>query len=206
MSRNNKFRKLAVLSLLGVFALVGCSSDDDEIYAKPSNYKDEIVTIDGNDEKIHNDILKIIYDAMHDGSVASKTLDAVLYRYAQSVFGSYNKITLSKNDESTTLKAAAENAKADTTDKSVVNGFIKAHKAYWTYNEDGKHINDDDPENPVIVDDKSDWTPCGSEQQRVADRWDDIEKRVAENMFSKISSGSYTSKHFFDELKLVRSL
>ena len=206
MSRNNKFRKLAVLSLLGVFALVGCSSDDDEIYCKPSNYKDEIVTIDGNDEKIHNDIMKIIYDAMHDGSIASKTLDKVLYRYAQSVFGSYNKITLSKNDESTTLKAAVKNLREDSTDKSIAEGFIKAHKSYWTYNDDGKHINDDDPDNIVIVDDKKDWIPCESEKQRVSDKWDDIEDRIAEAMFAKISSGSYSSKHFFDELKLVRSL
>ncbi len=206
MSRNNKFHKLAVLSLLGVFALAGCSSDSSEIYAKPSNYKDEIITIDGNDEKIHNDIMKIIYDAMHDGSVASKTLDKVLYRYAQSVFGSYNAITLSKNDESTTLKAAVKNLREDTTDKSVVDGFIKAHKSYWSYNDDGEHINDDDPDNIVVVDDKKEWTPCESERQRVSDKWDDIEDRIAENMYSKISSGSYTSKHFFDELKLVRSL
>ena len=206
MSRNNKFRKLAVLSLLGVFALVGCNSDDDEIYAKPSNYNDEIVTIDGNDEKIHNDIMEIIYDAMHDGSVASKTLDKVLYRYAQSVFGSYNKIARSASDDSTTLKEAAANARDDGLDKTVVNEFVKAHKSYWTYNDDGKHINDDDPDNIVIVDDKSDWTPCDSERQRVSDKWDDIEKRIAENMFTKISSGSYTSKHFFDELKLVRAL
>ncbi len=206
MSRNNKFHKLAVLSLLGVFALAGCSNDSSEIYAKPSNYKDEIITIDGNDEKIHNDIMKIIYDAMHDGSVASKTLEKVLYRYAQSVFGSYNKITLAKNDESTTLKAAVKNLREDTTDKSIVDGFIKAHKSYWTYNDDGKHINDDDPDNIVIIKDKDEWTPCESEKQRVSDRWDDIEDRIAENMFAKIKSGSYTTKHFFDELKLVRSL
>ena len=202
----NNMKKLAVLSLLGVFALAGCSNDSKEIYAKPSNYNDAIVTIDGNDEKIHNDIMKIIYDAMHDGSVASKTLDKVLYRYAQSVFGSYNKITLSKNDESTTLKAAVANLREDSTDKSTVNGFIKAHKAYWSYNDEGKHVNDDDPDNIVVVDEKSDWTPCESERQRVSDKWDDIEDRIAEAMFSKISSGTYTSKHFFDELKLVRAL
>ena len=202
---SNKTSKLAVLSLLGIFALTGCSSSS-EIYAKPSDYKDEIVTIEGNDEKIHNDILKIIYDAMHDGSVASKTLDAVLYRYAQSVFGSYNKITLSQNDTSTTLKEAAADVIDNDDNFDVVNGFIKAHKAYWTYNEEGKHINDDDPENIVEVDDKKEWTPCNSERQHVLSRWDDIEDRIAENMFSKISSGSYTSKHFFSEIKFVKSL
>ena len=201
---SNKFGKLAVLSLLGVLALTGCK-DSKEIYAKPSDYKDPIVTIDGNDEDIHNDILKIIYDAMHDGSVASKTLDAVLYRYAQSVFGSYNKIARSSSDESTTLKEAAANVN-DNGEKTVVNEFIKAHKSYWTYDDEGKHINDDDPDNIVEVDDKKEWTPCDSERQRVLDKWNDIEDRIAENMYAKISSGSYTSKHFFSEAKFVRSL
>ena len=200
---NKNFKRLAVLSLLGIFALTGCN-DNKKIYAKPSDYKDPIITIDGNDEDIHNDILKIIYDAMHDGSVASKTLDAVLYRYAQSVFGSYNKITLSDNDTSTTLKEAATHV--GEADESITNEFIKAHKAYWTYNDEGKHINDDDPDNIVEVDDKKEWTPCESERQHVLSRWLDIEKRVAENMFSKISSGSYTTKHFFSEAKFVRSL
>ena len=201
---NKKFSKLAVLSILAALTLTGCS-DDSEIYAKPSDYKDAIVTIDGNEEKIHNDILKIIYDAMHDGSVASKTLDAVLYRYAQSVFGSYNKIARSSSDESTTLKEAAANV-IDNGEKGVVNEFIKAHKSYWTYDDEGKHINDDDPDNIVEVDDKKEWTPCNSERQRVYDKWTDIEDRIAETMYSKISSGSYTTKHFFSEAKFVRSL
>ena len=202
---NKKFKRLAVLSLLGIFALTGCS-ESKEIYAKPHDYNDPIITIDGNDEKIHNDILKIIYDAMHDGSVASKTLEAVLYRYAQSVFGTYNKITRSVTDSSTTLKEAAADVEDNDGNYDIVNAFIKAHKAYWTYNDEGKHINDDNPDNIVVVDDKKDWTPCDSERQHVLSRWDDIKERIAENMFTKISSGSYTSKHFFSEAKFVRSL
>ena len=203
---NKKFRKLAVLSLLGIFALVGCS-DDDEIYAKPSDYKDPIVTVEGNDEDIHNDILKIIYDAMHDGSIPSKTLDAVLYRYAQSVFGSYNKIARSDSDTSITLKRAAESAQENSNDSyHDAYEFIRAHKSYWTYDDEGKHINDDDPEHIIEVDDKKDWTPCNSELQHVISKWEDIKDRIAEAMYSKISSGSYTSKHFFSEAKFVRSL
>ena len=63
---SNKF-KLATLSLLGVLALTGCNSSSDEIYAKPSNYDDPIVSIKDDDTEIHNDILNIIYDSMHDG-------------------------------------------------------------------------------------------------------------------------------------------
>ena len=198
---SNKFRRLAVLSLLGIFALTGCSNDDDEIYCKPSDYKDAIVTIEGNDEKIHNDILKIIYDAMHDGSVASKTLDKVLYRYAQSIFGSYNKITSSPSDESITLKEAAKNA-GQGGDISITNQFIKEHKAYWYYNDDKEHIDVDGN----VIKEKDEWTPCEEEVQNVVDRWNDIEERIAENMYSKISSGSYSSKHFFSEAKFVKSL
>ena len=201
---NKKFSKLAVLSLLGVLSLAGCSDSSSKIYAKPSNYKDEIVEVEGyEDQKIHNDILKIIYDAMHDGDVPAKTLDKVLYRFAESVYGPYNLVTRSEKDESITLKAAAANAKeVGTADYSTVNAFIKAHKSYWNYDENGKHVDDNgDP-----IDDKKDWTPGLKERTNVSDKWDDIEDRIAETMYSKISSGSYSSKHFFSEVKLVRSL
>ena len=202
---NKKFPKLAVLSLLGILSLTSCG-DESEIKAKPSNYDDPIVTIDGYDEDIQNDIVSIIADQIHDGSLASKTLEAVLYRYAQSIFGSYNSITLSDNDESITLKAAAKNAADSSADKSVLDNFIRAHKAYWTYDDNGKHVNDDDPNNVVEVADDKNFQPCESERTRVSTRFANIEQRIAENLFSKISSGSYTSKHFFSEVKFLKAL
>ncbi len=198
---NKKFSKLAVLSLLGVLALTGCDSSSSKIYAKPSDYKEEIVTIDGNDEKIHNDILKIIYDAMRDGSVASKTLDAVLYRYAQSIFGSYNKLTLADGDENITLKEAARDYK-ENSGYQKLDAFIRAHKSFWTYNDDGEHIDD---EGKKVTDDKN-FTPSTSERKRVDSKFSDVERRIAENMFTKISSGSYSEKHFFSEAKYLKSL
>ena len=95
---SNKF-KLATLSLLGVLALTGCNSASDEIYAKPSNYDDPIVSIKDDDTEIHNDILNIIYDSMHDGQVAAKVLEKVLYRYAESIFGSYDTYTAKGREE-----------------------------------------------------------------------------------------------------------
>ena len=203
---NNKFKKLAVLSVLGLLALTSCSGDSDEITSKPSNYDDPIVTIDGYEEKIQNDIISIIADQYHDGSLASDALDKVLYRYAQSIFGSYNKVVQSDNDDSITLKAAAKNGRENTTDKTIIDNFIRAHKAYWTYDDNGKHVNDDDPNNVVEVTDDKNFTPCASERTKVTSRFDNIEERIAENLFAKISSGSYTNKHFFSEVKFLRSL
>ena len=204
---SNKFSKLAVLSLLGVLALTGCdSSSSSEIQAKPSNYEGEIVTIEGVDEKIHNNILKIIYDAMRDGSVASKTLDKVLYQYAQSIYGSYNALTLSDNEKGTTsLKEAAE--EIDRTNgagqaNGVADQFIRDHKVYWTYNDEGKHVDD---QGVPVADDKT-FTPSVTERKRALSRYNTIETRIAENFFSKISTSSYSEKHFFNEDKFVKSL
>lgn len=204
---NKKFSKLAVLSLLGVLGLTSCG-DSDEIKSHPSNYNDPIITIDNETEKIHNNILKIIEDQFHDGDLPSKTLDKVLYRYAQSVFGAYNKITLADGDTSITLKAAALDANPNLQEHTICDPFIRAHKVYWTYNEKGQHINDDDqdPEKWYVVEDDKNFTPAQSERTRVLSRFNDIEKRIAENMFGKISTGGYTSKHFFKEADYVKSL
>ena len=205
---NKKFSKLAVLSLLGVLGLTSCGSSDDEIKSKPSNYNDPIIKIDNETEEIHNNIIKIIADQMHDGDLPSKTLDKVLYRYAQSVFGAYNKVARADGDTSITLKAAALDANPNQLEHNVCDPFIRAHKVYWTYNDKGEHINDDDqdPEKWYVVTDDSNFTPAESERTRVLSRFMDIEKRIAENMFGKISSGGYTKKHFFKEADYVKSL
>ena len=110
---NKKFPKLAVLSLLGVLGLTACGSSTDEVKSLPSNYNDPIITIDDETEEIHNNIIKIIADQLHDGDLPSKTLDKVLYRYAQSVYGAYNKVTLADGDSSITLKEATKIARSN---------------------------------------------------------------------------------------------
>lgn len=208
--QNKKFTRLAVLSVLSILALAGCNESSSTIKAKPSNYDGTIVDVEGSEEKIHNDLLSIIYDEAQESNIPSATLDKVMYRYAQSVYGSYNKVTLADNSEGEiTLKEAAANAKEvaqneeEVVDYTVVKNFIKAHKSFWTYNNDGEHINDDDPENVFVVDEKN-YDPSGHEIQNVASKWDDIEARIAETMYSKISSN--TENHFFNEVKLVKSL
>ena len=195
---NKRFPKLAVLSLLGILALTGCSSSDDEIYAKPSNYDDSIITItedgktSGKDE-IHNDILNIIYDSMHDGSAPSKVLNSVLVKYAESVFGVYNRVT-ADDDTIITIEDACN-------DDTKMVEFIKNHKVYWLYNEEGKHVKEDGTE----VDEAS-FVPCDTEKENVRSSLKEIELRIAESMYAKATGGSYTKKHFFSELDFVEAL
>ena len=208
---NKKFSKLAVLSLLGVLGLTACGSSTDEVKSLPSNYNDPIITIDDETEEIHNNIIKIIADQLHDGDLPSKTLDKVLYRYAQSVYGAYNKVALADGDTSVTLKEATKIARsnnASTEDLEKLYNFIRKHKVYWTFNDKGEHINDDDadPSKWSKVENDETFIPCSSEIIRVTSRFDDIENRIAKNMFSKVSGSSYTTKHFFKEADYLKSL
>ena len=208
---NKKFPKLAVLSLLGVLGLTACGSSTDEVKSLPSNYNDPIITIDAETEEIHNNIIKIIADQLHDGDLPSKTLDKVLYRYAQSVYGAYNKVALADGDTSVTLKEATKIARsnnASTEDLEKLYNFIRKHKVYWTFNDKGEHINDDDadPSKWSKVENDETFIPCSSEIIRVTSRFDDIENRIAKNMFGKVSGGSYTTKHFFKEADYLKSL
>ena len=207
---SNKFPKLAVLSLLGVLSLTSCGSTD-EVKSLPSNNDNPIVTIDGETEEIHNNLVKIIAEQFQEGDLPSKTLDKVLYVYAQSIFGAYNKIALADGDTSLTLKEATRIARINTAsegDLEKLYSFIRTHKVYWTYNDKGEHINDNDPDPEKwtkVTDDKA-FIPCSSEITRVTSRYDDVEKRIAENMYSKATSGGYVTKHFFKEFEYVKSL
>lgn len=207
MSRNNGL-KLAVLSLIGMFALAGCNESSSEVYSKPTNYDDAIIAVQGNEEKIHNNLLSLIYDAMHDGSISSKALDEALYRYASSVFGTYDEVTRVAGSEETTLKDAVANITFDTEGNvtgggDIVKAFIKAHKAYWYYNEEGEHVQED---GTTIIAEGADWTPGNTEISHVAAKWDSIETRISEAMFAKAKSSSYIEKNFYNEVKFLKSL
>ena len=196
MLNKKKGLKLAVLSLIGLLGLTAC--DEDEIYAKPSDYSDPIVKIDGSSD-IHHDVLSIIYDAMHDGSLSTKVLDEALYRYAASVFGQYNAITAT--DNSVTLKDAyVSYVKGNSVEK--INAFIKAHKSYWNYNENGEHVDDDGK----VVDDAT-FTPCNAERKHVESKYEAIEKRIATIMYEKsVESSNNLTNSFFSEAKFLRGL
>ena len=205
---NKKFSKLAVLSLLGVMSLAGCSSNasSDEIYAKPSTYDKSVITVkEGEGEvSIHNNLLKLIYDSMHE-NVASQVLEQILYKYSETIYGVFNKViadkekTSSEAEDVITLEEAATDTSAEHTK---INAFIKAHKVYWHRNEKKEHITDAG----VVIPEGSEWTPGDTERENVKSRYRDVNKSIAENMYRKSVKGSYTSNYFFDEYAYVKSL
>lgn len=205
---NKKFSKLAVLSLLGVMALAGCSStSSDEIYAKPSNYDKSVITITeegGGEASIHNNLLKLIYDSMHE-NIASQVLEEILYKYSETIYGVFNKVIADKEKTSAsaedviTLEEAANDASEEHTK---INAFIKAHKVYWHRNEKKEHITDAG----VVIPEGTEWTPGEIERENVKSRYKDINERIAENMYRKSVKGSYTSNYFFDEYEYIKSL
>lgn len=206
---NKKFPKLAVLSVLGLLALTSCdSSSSSEIYAKPSTYDDAVISITESGEKasIHNNVLKLIYDAMHEGSASSKVLDQVLGTYAETIFGVYNPVIAKKErvkEEDPlpiTLKEAAEDA--TTTSKTKVYPFIRSHKVYWLFNENGEHVDDEG----TVVPEGDDWTPCQTELINVVSMYNNINDLVAKVMYDKAVNGSATSNHVLDEWEFVKSL
>ena len=194
MSTNKKTGlKLAVLSLTALFTLAACG-ETEEIYSKPSTYENDIITITGNEDEIHHNVLSIIYDAMHEANLSSNVLDEALYRYASSIFGFYNKVTAPTGFEGITLKEAA-------LDQSKTNQFIKEHKVYWNYNEEGKHVDD----NGVEVDDET-FTPCQAERDHVVSKWEAIEARIAESMYGRAASSTYIEKNYYSEKEFLKDL
>ena len=194
--------KFTAIALLSAFALTAC---DDDIIAKPTGYDDNspIITNVGD---IYNNDFKDIYDSIRDGNLASDVLDELLYQYSVGVFGNYNKVTAakisakkdSKVSEGITLKEAV--ASANSADKTKANEFIKAHSAFWTKNNDGKRIDDNDVE---VGDDAN---PSQQEYDRLTEKWNTIEKRIAKALYSSISGGSYSERGLFEEKKFLSSL
>ena len=190
---NKKFVKVAALALLCTIGLTAC---DDSVIAKPTGYdKDAVIDIAGEDDLYHN-LASIVYDSYRDGSLAADVLDKVLYEYSVSMLGRYNKLCGSSSG--TTLKEAV--AHADDADKTLINKFVKEHKAYWSVNADGKRVND---AGDVVKDDAD---ASAREIARVKEKWDSIEERIAEAMYAKISGGSYTERSLFSEKKFLKAL
>lgn len=202
----NKINKILAVSLLGVIGLTSCSSND--IQAKPADYDEKIINVEGYDEEIYNNILSVVYDSIRDGNLSKDVLDEVLYQFSISVFGKYNNV-IADSSNSTSLKAAVKDIKANTnadgkvSGANLANAFIKAHKAYWSYNADGKRINDDETTVTVVNDDAD---SCQSEYARVVAKWETIENRIAENMYAAISGGSYSDRNIFSEKNYLMSL
>ena len=204
--------KITALALLSVFTLASCS---DDIIAKPKGYDDKnspVVTFDGYDgTKIYNNTFTDIFDSYRDSGLAQDALNELLYQYSISVFGNYNAVTAKRvmaakeKDETNanpygaiTLKAAVKSYKNGT--KTDADEFIKAHSAYWTKNKAGHRVDDSYKEVGAEA------APSESEYARLNQKWETIEKRIAEKLYAAISGGSYSDRNVFQEEKYLHAL
>ena len=193
--------KITAIALLSAFALTAC---DDDIVAKPTGYDDNSPIIKEVD--VYNNNLKSIYDSIRDGSLASDVLNELLYQYSTTVFGNYNKVTAktisakvdSPVSEGITLKEAVASAYSE--DKSKANEFINKHEAFWTKNNEGSRVDDND--NVV----EGDVPASVQEIERLKEKWATIEKRIAKALYSSISGGAYSDRGIFEEKKFLSSL
>ena len=189
--------KIAATALLSAFALTACN---DDIIAKPTGYDENspVVKVNGSAD-IYNNNFTDVYDSIRSGSIPSDVLDQLLYQYSVSVFGNYNAVTASKISNNSfgeiTLKQAVNNYKNG--DKQLANEFINKHSAYWTKDKQGDR---------VVEDGQAEGQPSLSEYARLEQKWNTIEKRIAQKMYSQISGGSYSEENVFEEAKFVRSL
>ena len=193
------FKKLLAVALLGTMGLAGCSN---EVQAKPTGYDDNLLTFSENDNIYHN-LVSLVEDAYRDGSLASDVLDQVLYQYAVSVFGRYNKIAKPYNlgEGEITLKEAAKDIEQHSTYTDGVRStsgatkaeeFINKFKAYQSLDNDGNR--------------KTEAADKQSEFDRVMAKWQTIEDRIAINLYNDIIGGSYSERGVFSEKKFLISL
>ena len=208
--RKNKVIKFAAIALLSAFALTACN---DDIIAKPTGYGDDspVVTIkddNGNAVKVYNNNFDDIYDGIRSGSLASDVLDTLLYQYSMSVFGNYNKVTAATVTNNPYGEVTLKQAVAGLTQTGGVysgsqatKDFIKAHSAYWNKDKNGKRVKDD-----FKTELAEDADPEQAEYARLESKWNTIEKRIAQKLYSQISGGTYSEENVFYELKFLRSL
>lgn len=191
---SNKLKRILAISLLATIGLAGC---DNEVQAKPADYKNPLVTLTPSEEEIYHNLMSIIEDAYRDGSLASDTLDKILYTYSVSVFGRYNKIAkpYDLGEGEVTLKLAASEVNEDGTPAASttnVDAFINSHKAYWTTDNDGNRLTDDASKK--------------AEYARVREKWNTIEERIAKTFYDAIKSSYKNDRGYFSEEKYLKDL
>ena len=214
MQNKRKLLAVTLFCALGL-GITAC----DEVVAKPTDYKDNIVLdTNGKGIDVYNNEMSTVYDSIRKGALAGDVLDEFLYRYAVSAFGPYNNVTKTSKDSSKTLKEIARLIKSKCTDANDINTidadalkgtdadeFIKSHKAYWTVNDDGKRIHYKADNTPEVVDDNASADKL--EYTRVFTKWETIEDRIAKSLYSSVSgNASYMTRNLFEEKEFLYSL
>ena len=176
---NKKIGKFLAVSCLLACGLSAC----DDIEARPSKNSDTNTLLAFKDEVFDNNY-KSLNDSYH-GSIASQTLDNVLYTYAINVVGAYDATIASTYASKVTLdgkeiKAADIVTLADVVaDGSKLAEFVKAHPAY------------DVGEDAV-------------KKNYISARYNAMKEAAAKKMFAKL--GSATENNKFNEYRLLVSL
>ena len=184
--KTNKLPKLLVLSVLGVFALTAC----DEIVAKPSKYEDPLITTPSSfEEEVYNNIASVVYDSIHESGIGSDVLNEILYLYAVNAFGAYNGNVVVNNAKVGENVVTLSQFAKEGYDAEKMNQFVREHKVYWDSNRTDSNADASD-----------------TEKKRVEAKAKTIEDRIAEQMYEKISSGTYTDRHEFYEERFLKSL
>ena len=184
---NKKLFKILALSTLGVLGLTACG----EIQAKPTNYSDPLITVEGYDKDIYNNLYSVVYDSIRDGNLGSDVLGEVLYRYATQMFGSFDKfVTPAPAEDEVTLTEAYLDITSVGSDFSKARAFLNAHKVYWTLDEDGNRKTGDET----------------NEFKRIQAKYETIVKRYAEKMYEKCNNDSFKDRKMFYESKFLDSL
>ena len=187
---NKGIKKVLAVALLSTMGLIACSKD---IQAKPSNYNDSLITFTEEGDEVYNNLVSIIEDAYREGTLASAVLDKILYVYATSMFGAYNRnVTPAPAEDDVTLEEAAADVDAHSAelDKAdVAKKFLEKHKAYWSLDDEGERAADE------------------AEFRRITAKWQSIEERISRSMYGDINGGSYNNDlGYFSEVKYLKSL
>ena len=184
--KTNKLPKVLVLSVLGLFALTGC----DDIVAKPTQYEEPLVTTPASfEEEVYNNIASVVYDSIHDAGVGGDVLNEVLYLYAVNAFGPYNGNVVVNNSKVGDSQITLSQFAKEGYDAAKMDAFVQSHKAYWDESRTDASAGASE-----------------SEKKRVEAKAKTVEDRIAEEMYNKISSGSYTDRHEFSEAQFLKSL
>lgn len=185
--KTKKITKVLGLSIIGLFALVGC----DEIVSKPTQYEEPLISTPASfNEEVYHNIASVVYDSIHDSGIGEDVLNQVLYLYSVTAFGAYDHNVVVNGakvpEAEITLTDAVESYEKENSVEKI-DSFINSHKAYW----------DNQSSHGAVT---------ANERERVVAKYYSVKDSIAEAMYSKISGGTYSDRHIFSEEKFLKSL
>lgn len=177
MARHTNKKLIAgVFALSCAFILAGC----DQVEALPNNYRDPIIVeVEGN-EKLYQNEMSVLYDAIATGK-SEKVVDEMLKIISTSKYGNYYG--------EGGLFEAVKNF-ASTNDKTQILAFVKAHPAYY-HADDSKVVSDNYNADDIAI-------------GRAIEFVERINKKIEKHFYDEVKSGSYNDEDgVFQERKLA---